>query len=134
MSANTGVAPASVIACATWCQVCEAQITSSPGPMPIARSVIQVPSVPLPTATACWRPIQRAKPCSKDSSIGPSPQRPDDSTASTSDTPWSLMAFSHSAMVSMSMAGSAQCCVRMRADASSALCVTCQQWPSVAAR
>src|SRR6266702_1157219 len=103
MSANTGTAPASVIACATWCQVCDAQITSSPAPIPIARNAIQVASVPLATATACARPTQPANARSNESSIGPSLQRDDCSTALTKSISRAAQAGSLSAISSISM-------------------------------
>ena len=52
MSANTGVAPAIMIASAEKAADSGEVITSSPGPMPIARSASASASVPVPTPTA----------------------------------------------------------------------------------
>ena len=59
MSANTGLAPAISTASAVYAAESGVVITSSPGPMPSARRISAIASVPLPTPTAwdaCCRP------------------------------------------------------------------------------
>ena len=57
MSANTGRAPAIMTASAVYAAESGVVMTSSPGPMPSARRISAIASVPLPTPTACAAPI-----------------------------------------------------------------------------
>ena len=71
ISANTGVAPTSDTASAVAKKVNGLVITSSPGPMPKARSASTRASVPLATATAWRTPTQSAASASKARTLGP---------------------------------------------------------------
>ena len=76
MSANTGRAPVIMIARAVYAAESGAVITSSPGPMPSARNVSAMASVPLPTPTACAAPAAAANSASNASTSGPSTNQP----------------------------------------------------------
>ena len=56
-STNTGLAPTKRMASAELIQVKGTVTTSSPGPMPSARSAISRLSVPLATVIACRTPV-----------------------------------------------------------------------------
>ena len=82
MSANTGRAPAIMIASAEYAADSGEVMTSSPGPMPSARSASASASVPVPTPTACAAPHAAANSFSKASSSGPSTNQPRSTTRS----------------------------------------------------
>jgi len=76
MSANTGVAPAIMMANAEYAAESGAVITSSPGPMPSARNASAIASVPVPTPTAWAAPEACANSVSKAVSSGPRMNHP----------------------------------------------------------
>ena len=83
MSANTGVAPIRLTASAVAKKVNDGTITSSPGPIPSARSPSTSASVPEPTPTAWRTPRKLAASRSNASTFGPRMKRPERSTSST---------------------------------------------------
>ena len=70
-STSTGVAPARATASAVAMKVLAGTITSSPGPMPSARSASSNASVPLATPTQCGAPEKAAKAFSNSATSGP---------------------------------------------------------------
>ena len=83
MSANTGRAPAIMMANAVYAADNGVVMTSSPGPMPDARRINASASVPLPTPTACLAPEAAANSASKASTSGPRMNQPLEITRST---------------------------------------------------
>src|SRR3954470_6803770 len=82
MSANTGRAPAIMIASAEYAAESGDVMTSSPGPMPSARREIASASVPAPTPIAAGAWQASANSFSKASSSGPRTNQPRASTRS----------------------------------------------------
>ena len=76
MSANTGRAPAIMMASALYAADSGVVMTSSPGPMSSARRINAMASVPVPTPTACAAPVAAANSASKASTSGPSTNQP----------------------------------------------------------
>ena len=89
MSANTGVAPTISMVSAEAKNVNGVVMTSSPGPMPSARSDKYNESVPLATPMACFTPTYPANSFSNACMCGPSTKLP--------RLPVSRIAASHSA-------------------------------------
>ena len=85
-SANTGVAPTCSTAVAVATKVSEGTMTSSPGPMPEARSIAASATVPLAIATACSVPCRSAMAASKRRVQGPLVSTPEPRTSVTAAT------------------------------------------------